>query len=140
MRRLLLPLLAVAASCTIRPMTTRPAAANAPAAMPIATPPQMTNDPKAKVKVVAADLTDHLGDSTATAVPVPKDAPNEGADFENNWIFDRFGRFRRDKWAVAQAEGRHYKVLTVELADHTYRTIYFDITESWDAWKPSTPK
>ncbi|MCU1230221.1 MAG: hypothetical protein JWO97_3105 [Acidobacteria bacterium] len=143
MRRLLLPLLAVAAACTVRPMVTRPAAANAPAAMPIAVPPQATNDPKAKpveVAAKAADLIDHLGDSTATAVPVPKDAPNEGADFQNNWIFDHFGRFRRDKWAIAQAEGRHYKVLTIELADHTYRTVYFDITESWDAWKPTTPQ
>jgi hypothetical protein len=144
MRRLLiLPALAVAAACTTRPMVTRPAAANAPAAMPTAATPPLPNDPTKNPAVAGAnavDLIDHLGDSAATAVPVPKDAPNEGADFENNWIYDRFGRFRRDKWAIAQAEGRHYKVLTVELADHTFRTVYFDITESWDAWQPSSPK
>ena len=89
----------------------------------------------------ASALVDRLGDSPETAVEVPADAPNEGVDFENNWIYDRFGRFRRDKWAIAQAEGRHYKVLTVELADHTYRTVYFDITETWNAWQPSpSPK
>jgi hypothetical protein len=144
MRRLfLVSALAVAAACTTRPIATTPPAATAPSAMPIAAPPPVSNDPTknpAAAAVQAADLIDHLGDSTATAVPVPKDASNEGIDFQNNWIFDRFGRFRRDKWAIAQAEGRHYKVVTVELADHTYRTVYFDITEAWNAWTPPTPK
>jgi len=138
-RRLLLASLAVAAACTTRPVNTLPPAASAPAAMPV--PPQAGAPeprPGAAAPKSAVDLVDRLGDSAATAVPVPKDAPNEGIDFQNNWIFDRYGRFRREKWAIAQAEGRHYKVITVELADHTFRTIYFDITEGWNAWQPTT--
>jgi len=89
----------------------------------------------------AAALVDHEGDSTETAVHVPADAPNEGIDFENNWMYDRYGRFRRRSWGIANAgEGnaqRKYKVITIELADHSERTVYFDITENWAAWRPS---
>jgi hypothetical protein len=90
--------------------------------------------------VPAAALVDHFGDSMDTAVPVPKDAPNEGIDFENNWIYDRFGRFRRNKWAMGQANGRHYKIITVELPDASMRTVYFDVTESWNSWTPPAPQ
>ena len=55
----------------------------------------------------AAALVDHTGDSPETAVVVPTDAPNEGIDFQNNWIFDRYGRFRRAGGGIAHAgEGR----------------------------------
>ena len=88
----------------------------------------------------AAALVDHEGDSPQTAVPVPKDAPNEGIDFQNNWMFDRYGRFRRRSWGIAHAgEGsalRRYKVITIELADHTERKVFFDITENWATWQP----
>ena len=117
MRRLLLVAAMVLTGC----------AAQAPA--PTATPAP-----------AAAALADHEGDSPETAVRVPADAPNEGIDFENNWIYDRFGRFRRSTWGIAHAgEGnaqRRYKVITIELADHSERTVYFDITEIWAAWKP----
>src|SRR5262245_57021359 len=90
----------------------------------------------------AAALVDHSGDAPETAVHVPADAANEGIDFENNWIYDRFGRFRRRSWGIAHAgQGtatRMYKVITVELADHSERTVYFDITDNWAAWKPSS--
>jgi len=89
----------------------------------------------------AAALVDHEGDSPETAVHVPKDAPNEGIDFQNNWIYDRFGRFRRRSYGIAHAgEGsalRRYEVVTIELADHSERKVYFDITENWLTWKPS---
>lgn len=69
---------------------------------------------------------------------VPADAPNEGIDFQNNWIFDRYGRFRRAGGGLAHAgEGsaaRRYEVVKVELADHSERTIYFDITENEKNW------
>jgi hypothetical protein len=88
----------------------------------------------------AAALVDHTGDSVETAVSVPREAPNDGIDFENNWIFDRYGRFRRRSWGVAHAgdgsSKRMYQVVKVELADHTERTVYFDITENWNAWRP----
>ena len=84
----------------------------------------------------AAALVDHSGDSTETAVAVPKDAPNEGIDWVNNWIYDHYGRFRRKSWGLAQQQGRHYKVVTFELPDHSEHTAYFDITELWEAWTP----
>jgi len=84
----------------------------------------------------AAELTDRFGDSVETAVPVPKDAPNEGVDFENRWIYDRYGRFRRTKGGVGQQNGRRYDVITVELPDTSQHTVYFDITENWNAWTP----
>lgn len=69
---------------------------------------------------------------------VPADAPNEGIDFQNHWIFDRFGRFRRGKGGIAHAgEGsamRRYEVVTVELPDHSKHSVYFDITENEKTW------
>ena len=102
--------------------------------------PQPAPQPKPAEKVTpAAALTDRAGDSVETAVAVPADAPNEGIDFENNWIYDRYGRFRRAGWGVAHAgEGsakRMYSVVKIELADHSQRTVYFDITENWNAWQ-----
>ena len=94
-----------------------------------------------RASVSAAALVDREGDSPQTAVHVPVNAPNEGIDFENNWIYDRYGRFRRRTWGIAHAgEGnaeRRYKVIAVELADHSERSVYFDVTEIWAAWKPS---
>ena len=87
-------------------------------------------------------MVDHTGDSPETAVTVPTDAPNEGIDFQNNWIFDRYGRFRREGGGIAHAgEGsatRRYEVVKIELADHSERTVYFDITENERTWT-STP-
>lgn len=85
-----------------------------------------------------------MGDSPETAVTVPADAPNEGIDFQNNWIYDRYGRFRRSRGGIAHAgEGsalRRYEVVTVELPDHSERTVYFDITENEKTWETSRPK
>ena len=120
---------AVAAACTTAPP---PADAPLPAAHPAQVMPKETP---------AAALADHEGDSPETAVTVPADAPNEGIDFQNNWIFDRYGRFRRMKGGIAHAgEGaalRRYEVVTFELPDHSEHTVYFDITENWANWKPS---
>ena len=75
---------------------------------------------------------------------VPKDAPNEGIDFQNNWIYDRYGRFRRSGGGIAHAgEGpaaRRYEVVKIELADHSERTVYFDITENEKTWQTSRPQ
>jgi len=67
---------------------------------------------------------------------VPADAPNDGVDFENNWIFDRFGRFRRAGGGTGQASGRRYDVIEVELPDGSKHKVYFDITENWKRWTP----
>jgi len=89
--------------------------------------------------VSAESLIDHSGDSVETAVAVPKDAPNDGIDWMMNWIYDHHGRFRRKSWAIANQQGRHYEVMVIELPDHSQRTVYFDITESWEAWRPPQP-
>ena len=95
-------------------------------------PPKL---PVAPVRA-AAELADRLGDSTETAVAVPADAPNDGIDFMNEWMYDRFGRFRRLKWGIAHAADRRYEVITVELPDQSQHTVYFDITENWNRWSP----
>ena len=72
-----------------------------------------------------------------TAVAVPGDAPNDGLDFSYNWIFDRYGKFRKKSGAVGNSQGRRYEVLTVEFPDGAVRVLYFDITEAWNNWKPA---
>jgi hypothetical protein len=118
-----------AAACS---STLPPAAAPPPAARPAPVTPKETP---------AAALADHEGDSPETAVPVPAESPNEGIDFQNNWIFDRYGRFRRVKGGIAHAgEGsatRRYEVVTFEVPDHSEHTVYFDITENEKTWTPS---
>ena len=80
---------------------------------------------------------DPIGLSVEGAVLVPKEAPDHGIPFENDWIFDRFGKFRRTFGGLAQKDGRHYDLVKVELwSDHSEKTIYFDITENWNAWTP----
>jgi len=124
-KELILAIAAATAACTTKPQpapTPTPVAAAAP-----------------KPVAVSADaLVDHTGDSPETAVMVPPNAPNEGIDFQNNWIFDRYGRFRRAGGGIAHAgEGsalRRYEVVKVELADHSERTVYFDITENEKTW------
>jgi len=122
-RELIVAIAAVAVACTPKPKP-------APVAAPATTPPTVAKSADA--------LIDHTGDSPETAVMVPADAPNEGIDFQNNWIFDRYGRFRRAGGGLAHAgEGtgaRRYEVVKVELADHSERTIFFDITENEKNW------
>lgn len=121
MRRSLLSVTLVAAACS-----TAPARLPAPAPKAAAAP----------APVSAAALADRAGDSIETAVTVPVDAPNEGVDFENNWIYDRFGRFRRHEYGMGHAGDRRYDVITVELPDGSLHKVFFDITEMWNHWKP----
>lgn len=119
MKRLLLPLLL--AACTTQ--QTAPPAATTTTAPPPA-------------PVSAEALVDHTGDSTGTAVAVPADAPNGGVDFENNWIYDRYGRFRRLGGGTGSLEGRRYNVVDIELANGEKKKVYFDITDLWAKWEP----
>ena len=118
MRRSLLAATLVAAACSSTPTPKPAAAAPTPAAVP------------------AAALADRAGDSIETAVSVPANAPNEGVDFENNWIYERFGRFRRHEYGMGHAGDRRYDVITVELPDGSLHKVFFDITEMWNHWKP----
>lgn len=106
--------------------------APAPAPPPV---PKAAPEPQS---VSAEALVDHAGDSPETAIAVPKDAPNDGINWMMNWTYDRYGRFRRKSWAIANQQGRHYEVMVIELADHSERKVYFDITESWEAWRPDS--
>jgi hypothetical protein len=136
-RKLILATIAAAAAaCATTPAPAPVSAPASTAAAPAAAPPA----------VPAAALADHDGDSPETAVTVPANAPNEGIDFQNNWIYDRFGRFRRAGGGIAHAgEGsaaRRYEVVKIELADHSERTVYFDITENEKTWTntPAPPQ
>jgi hypothetical protein len=123
MRKELMLVVAAAAACTPKPQP-------APVAAPVAVAP--------KPAVTAEALVDHTGDSPETAVTVPADAPNEGIDFQNKWIFNRYGRFRRAGGGLAHTgEGstaRRYEVVKIELPDHSLHTLYFDITENEKTW------
>lgn len=114
MRRTLLAVTLVAGACGTAPKPATPA-------------------PKV---VSAAALADRAGDSVETAVAVPANVQDEGVDFENNWIYDRFGRFRRHDYGMAHAGDRRYDVITVELPDGSLHKVFFDITEMWNNWKP----
>jgi len=83
-------------------------------------------------EVPASALEDHWGDSLETAIVVPADAPNGGIDFENRWLFDRYGRFRRDFGGTGTANGRRYDEVRIELPNGEKKTVYFDITENWN--------
>ena len=84
----------------------------------------------------AAALADVSGESTDTAIAVPSDAPNGGVDFENEWIFDRFGRFKRNAGGTGTLNGRRYDVVKIELPNGDKKSVYFDITENWARWSP----
>jgi hypothetical protein len=136
-RKLILATIAAAgAACATKPAPTPPSAPASTAAATAVAPP---------AAISAAALADHEGDSPETAITVPANAPNEGIDFQNNWIYDRYGRFRRAGGGIAHAgEGsamRRYEVVKIELADHSERTVYFDITENEKTWtnKPAPP-
>lgn len=69
------------------------------------------------------------GATVDAAVLVPASDEQAGVDWENDWIYRHYGRFRKKTVALASREGRRYDVITVELGDHTERVLYFDITD-----------
>jgi len=86
-----------------------------------------------KTAVPASALEDRAGDSMETAIAIPADAPNGGIDFENQWLVERFGKFRRYFGGTGTANGRRYDVVKIELPNGEKKTVYFDITENWAA-------
>lgn len=87
-------------------------------------------------EVPASALIDRSGDSLATAIEVPPDAPGGGIEFENQWIFERYGQCRRTAGGTGSAEGRRYDVVKIELPDGEQKSVYFDVTENWKRWSP----
>lgn len=79
------------------------------------------------------------GTSPDQAVIVLAETEDEGIDLEHHWTFDHYGRFRKVGGALASADGRHFDVITVELADHTEKTIYFDITAFYGVMEKPAP-
>ncbi|HEX9160898.1 MAG TPA: hypothetical protein VF980_04255 [Thermoanaerobaculia bacterium] len=111
--------------------------ATALTAFACAAPPAPKPAPAPAAKPVersAAEMVDHAGDSVETAVSVPADA--DDVKFENNWIYDRIGRFRRHSQGTGSLNGRRYDVIEVETPDGTMHKFFFDITENWNNYKP----
>ncbi len=127
--------LTLAAGITMATLGCATAPTSKPA--PVPTSPATAPAPAPPREVPASALVDRLGDSIQTAVTVPIDVLNEGVDFQNNWIYDHFGRFRRQKFAMGHAPGssgheRHYDIITFELPDGSSHTVYFDMTDYWE--------
>jgi hypothetical protein len=68
------------------------------------------------------------GSSAQAAVLVEADTERAGIAWENEWIYRHYGRFRKKTVALAGEEGRRLDVITVELADHSEKVLYFDIS------------
>jgi len=112
------------------------ATAPSPAAGPAAPPPPAAPRP-ASAPPSASSPAQYLaptpfaggdGSSAEQAVVILAETEDEGIDLEHHWIFDHYGRFRKIRGGLASAEGKHFDVITVELGDHSEKTIYFDIT------------
>ncbi len=52
----------------------------------------------------------------------------EGVQRENEWVYGRYGKFRKTGVGLATVEQRKFDVIRVELADHSEKEIFFDIT------------
>jgi|SRR5450759_1070236 len=68
------------------------------------------------------------GSSIEQAVVVMAGSEQEGVRRENEWIFARYGKFRKTGVGLETVEQRKYDVIRAELADHSEKEIFFDIT------------
>jgi hypothetical protein len=68
------------------------------------------------------------GSTAEAAVLVETATEATGIAWENDWIYRHYGRFRKKSVALAGQGVRKLDVITVELADHTEKVLYFDIT------------
>jgi len=88
-----------------------------------------TTRPVTRGSVRAAAPPLEEGSSVESAVLVEASTESAGIDWENDWIYRHYGRFRKESVALASMASRRYDVITVELADHSRKVIYFDITD-----------
>jgi hypothetical protein len=68
------------------------------------------------------------GASIDSAVLVNAETERTGVDWEDDWIWRHYGRFRKKTVALASRNGRRYDRITIEAADHTEHVLFFDIT------------
>ena len=68
------------------------------------------------------------GSTAESAILVEAATERTGIAWENDWIFRHYGRFRKKSVALAGQGGRKLDVITVELADHSEKVLYFDIS------------
>lgn len=68
------------------------------------------------------------GASVESAVLVNAETERAGVDWEDDWIWRHYGRFRKKTVALASRNGRRYDRVTIETADHTEHVLFFDIT------------
>jgi hypothetical protein len=69
------------------------------------------------------------GSSLEKAIVVPRDTEKEGIAWEYAWIREHFGGYRRKGQRLLMGDGgRRFDQVSVQLADGTERTFYFDIT------------
>ena len=146
MRRLLVPLaVLLAVGCATAPGAAPPAASAPPAAVADATPSVPVAEPAPPPPQPAKYLAPSPfaggdGSSAEQAVIVLARTEDEGIDLEHHWIFDHYGRFRKIRGGLAAADDKHYDVITVELGDHTEKTIFFDITGFYGVMEVPTPE
>ena len=129
MRRLfVLPAVLAIAGCASRAPQPAASAPSPAGAAPAAQTPAAPAPPEAASYLAPTPFAGGDGTSVEQAVVVLAQTEDEGIDLEHHWIFDHYGRFRKIRGGLAAADGKHYDVITVELADHSEKTIFFDIT------------
>lgn len=137
-----LSIAAAALGCASSPRGASAPPSAAPVSAPVVAPapPPLAEPPPAPAQYLApSPFAGGDGSSVDQAVIVLAGSEDEGIDLEHRWIFDHYGRFRKLRGGLASAEGKHYDVATVELADHSEKTIYFDITGFYGIETPQPP-
>jgi hypothetical protein len=103
---------------------------------PAATPPPPPTAGEQTLRPVTSSPAVVEGESLEAAVIVTANNEEDGIAYENDWIYQHYGRFRRRSGGLASLAGRRYDVIKVELSDHTERTLYFDITDFFGRERP----
>ncbi len=76
------------------------------------------------------------GSTIEQAVVITAHNEDEGIHLENEWIFNKFGRFRRLSYGVATNGARRYDVINFELPDGSHHAVIFDITSFFGKLMP----
>ncbi len=128
-----LPLISIGAAllaaiaCSSQPTVRRPEVSPTASPQPAPpSPPLETGKPPSFLPTTSYSGGD--GSSVENAVVIMADTEEEGVRLENEWIFARYGEFRKTGVGLATVEHRKYDSIRVELPDHTEKEIFFDIT------------